>query len=848
MGARGSAADLDRPVHVVHIIHSLGAGGAESALVELAGSARRAEVELTVIALSDAVDHHAAVRLREAGVTVHELHAGRYDLRAVGRVTRLLRRLRPDLVHTHLKHADLVGGLAARRLGLPAVSTLHVIEPPPAGWPDRVRIGLAVLARRRLFARVIAVSSAQQDWYRSLTGRADGLVRIPNGVAHPGPTDPRAVRTELGVRPGELLAVTVSLLRPEKGHALLLDAVRRYAGDPPLVFALAGDGELLPELTDRVAADPILRDRVRLLGYRSDVDALLAAADLVIQPSLADALPTAVISALAAGRPVVATAVGGLPDLITPQCGRLVPAGDPDALAAAVAEVVGDPALRRRLGLAARERHRRCFSAVGWAKQLRALYDEVLGERTPSGTSPDHRLVTARAGDQVENGSPGRDPIRSAAVLSAFELEPADNGKSVVLTGFLRHLADRLGPERVHYLHVGRPLTGLPADLAGIRLHELGRPTRRDQLRSAIMQAGLRGRSLQETFTASATVTAAVGDTLAALDVDLLIMDTIRMAQHVPAGGPDRTRRILYLDDLFSVRYRRMLEVLRHSDTGFDPLGQFGGFIPRRLQPLTRLPASRNLLLRLESRRVARSERRAARASDLPVLLNQREANLLAGDIGQDVAVLPPSLRVRSGPARSWHGAADFAFVGLLSVPHNHDGLSWVLDEVMPALLRERPDARLRVIGHGAGPALVAAAERWAGRVTLHGYVADLDSALAGVAALITPLRFGSGIKIKTLEALARGLPVVSTAVGAEGIVEADVAGLRIADRPEPFARAMSIMADPARRPLESAGARRLFATRFAPGPVAGAYDAVFGTDPRPPSSAAAPMKVSGDG
>lgn len=834
-----------RRLRVAHIIHSLGAGGAEAVLVELVEPARRAGIDLVVIGLSDAEDNRTAVRLDEAGATVYQLHASRYDLRAVERVRKILVREHVVLVHTHLKHADLVGGLAAQLAKVPAVSTLHVIESEPTDAAHRARVRAAVLARDSFFARIIALSTAQRNWYSSISG-ADGdrVVLLPNGVGEPAPVKDRAtVRAELGIDDATTLAVTVSLMRPEKGHAVLLDAIR--AGDRrwgPMVFALAGDGPLLDQLRADVAADEVLSRRVRVLGFRTDIDELLQAADLVVHPSLADALPTALISALAAGRPVVASSVGGIGDIIAPGCGVLVPPSDPTALAEAISGVVADADSIH--GVAGRARYEDVFAADVWAGRLRDLYDQVLSERTrraparpPLALVPipesDNEIPTLA--DQWEEGP----VVRRAAVISAVTLSPADNGKSVVINGFLRHLVDRLGAENVHYLHIGTHLTEIPADLAGLRVHELGRPGRRDLVGSALVHAGLRRRSLQESFTASPAVATAVRWTLASIDADLEVIDTVRMAQHVRPESPTRARRVLYLDDLFSVRYQRMLEVLENDDSGFDPLGQFSGFIPRPLQFLTRQRISRDTLLRIEARRVARSERRAARDSDLPLLLNHHEADQLEREIGVEVAVVPPLLTSQEVKGYHWSGRPDFAFVGLLSIPHNHDGVVWFLEEVLPRLLELRPDARLHLIGRGAGGTLEQAAHRWPNHVILHGFVNDLDAALSGMAALITPLRFGSGIKIKTLDALARGLPVVTTGVGAEGIVAQSRPGIRIADDPAEFAAELAALADPDHHRRESVGATSTFTELFAPEPVKRVYDRVFGTSPRLASTAA---------
>ena len=372
---------------VAHVIHSLGAGGAEAVLEHLAPAARAASIEVIVVGLSDAADNRTAQRLRAAGVTVHELHRGRYDLTAVLTVARLLRSERVDVVHTHLKHADVVGGLAARLVGCPAVSTLHLIEAVPAGRLGVARVRLAAAVRGRLMRTTIVLSRAQHRWYAAWAPHVTSLTIVPNGVAEPAPSRPRAgVRTELDVRPGQVLALTVSLMRPEKGHADLLQALRGIPLDVPLVVALAGDGPLEARIREQVVGDPLLRDRVRVLGFREDVDDLLAACDLVIHPSREDALPTALVSAIASRRAVVATDVGGIADIVGGGVGELVPSGVPRDLAAAVTALVADPQRRQEQGERGRARYERDFSATVWAGRLREVYVEAL--QPPSASRP----------------------------------------------------------------------------------------------------------------------------------------------------------------------------------------------------------------------------------------------------------------------------------------------------------------------------------------------------------------------------------------------------------------------------------------------------------------------------
>jgi glycosyltransferase involved in cell wall biosynthesis len=410
----------------------LGAGGAETVLVELAKAAPPG-LRLIVVGLSDArnddrIDNRVAAELRELGTTVYELRAARYDPTAAFRLAKILRDERVDVVHTHLKHADIVGGLAAKLAGLPSVSTLHTIDIPTSKM-HRLRVRTAVFARRSLSSTVIALSTAQLRWYHEYAGGHAAVTMIPNGVMEPQPTrDPASIREEIGVPPDALLALCVSLMRPEKGHAELLEAVRLVSPDSPVVFALAGDGPLLVNIRSIVQSDVLLRGRVRLLGFRSDVDDLVSACDFVVQPSLEDALPTALISALASGRPIVATNVGGIPDIVGPGCGILVDPR-PSSLSAAIAEMVdtirSKPEAVQAIRRVARERYETRFSAETWVRGLREVYQGAIDSRraATSADAGDRRRITlvefspsgglfqlglqlgealARAGDEVE--------------------------------------------------------------------------------------------------------------------------------------------------------------------------------------------------------------------------------------------------------------------------------------------------------------------------------------------------------------------------------------------------------------------------------------------------------------
>lgn len=380
-------------LNVAHIIHSLGAGGAEAVLAELARAAPLAGLRPIIIGLSDAhsgadVDRRAVSQLRDCGATVYEMQGARYSPGLVMTLAKVLRDERVDIVHTHLKHADVVGGAAARLVRLPSVSTLHVIE-VPTSWAHRLRVDVAVQARRRLSRTVIALSTEQRRWYSRYAGPDAPITILPNGVAEPNVTQDRAsIRTQLAVPEDAAFGLCVSLMRPEKGHADLLEAIRQLPDDPPVVLALAGDGPLLHSVRATVESDLGLRSRTHVLGYRHDIANLLAACDFVVQPSLEDALPTALIAALAAGRPIVGTNVGGIPDIVAPGCGFLVDAGDPSALRAGIAQMVqvihNDVPALAAMRRAARERYESHFSAQVWVQNLRRVYEKAIDMQSES--------------------------------------------------------------------------------------------------------------------------------------------------------------------------------------------------------------------------------------------------------------------------------------------------------------------------------------------------------------------------------------------------------------------------------------------------------------------------------
>lgn len=361
------------------LIDLLDVGGAGLVLAEFAAVAADGGIDLSVGYLKEVSTGHAAARLRAAGIEPHCAGIGRHlGPAALRAVRRQLAELRPELVHTHLGYADLVGGPAAASLRIPVVSTLH-----SHAWPGDLRARAMLramsLARRASAARVIAVSEAARAAYLgSGADRPDRVVVVRNGIAGVArPGTGRGVRVELGIAPEELVVAMVSSLRPEKAHDVAFAAVGQLLERfPALRLLVVGDGPLRNEVAR--AARP-LGDRALLAGHRDDVMAVLDAADVLLHPSRHDALPTTIIEAMACSVPVVATDVGGIPELVTDGVSGVLVDAPPSAsaLARELASLLRDPARRRALATAGRERFEREFTAAAWVRRVRAVYDGV---------------------------------------------------------------------------------------------------------------------------------------------------------------------------------------------------------------------------------------------------------------------------------------------------------------------------------------------------------------------------------------------------------------------------------------------------------------------------------------
>lgn len=362
----------DRPV-VLLAIKGLGIGGAEKLISEAAPFWDRQSYDYRVAYFLPWKDQ-LVDEITAHGVEVDMIGGKRgLDSAAGARLRRLVRESEAAVVHVH---SPAVAVLARIVSPAPVVYTEHNVV-------DSYREPTRSLNRLTYSrnAAVIAVSDAVAASVAGFAGPSAHVIR--NGVSCEVAADEaEAVRRELGIGPDRPLVVHVGNIRPYKGHRNLLAAASTIRTSIPDVLIVSVGVEKNPGDLEALVAETAaqgLSDTIRFIGRRADARAFLAAADVVVNPSDVEGLPIVVLEAMSLARPIVATAVGGVPSLIIDgETGLLVPPADPTALAAGVVRLLDDPALGTQLGLASADLAERHYSLKAMVREVESVYSEVL--------------------------------------------------------------------------------------------------------------------------------------------------------------------------------------------------------------------------------------------------------------------------------------------------------------------------------------------------------------------------------------------------------------------------------------------------------------------------------------
>jgi len=356
------------PLRITHLVSSLKVGGMEQFVVRLANAQQRRGHIVSILALHDGPLHSGV----DNGIRCLVPRSTSTLTRALSAMS-MLALMRPQVIHAHNETALHYGLLGKSITGARLLVTEH-------GFPqDSVRS--ATGREKAGVDTVVAVSAATAAAVEAIWGRSDVQV-IHNGIAPARPIIARQdMRKALRLAPDDVVGICVARIDGRKGHDDLLLAIARI---PRVQMLIVGSGAQQYAL-EKLAAALGVDDRVQFLGHRTDVPDLLSASDFFVLPSLSEGLPMSILEAMAAGLPIVATAVGGVEELVEAgRQGLIVQPSTPDDLATAIGELSADADLRRRYGESARQRVAAGFSFDRMVDRYDDIYALSIGGRVHS--------------------------------------------------------------------------------------------------------------------------------------------------------------------------------------------------------------------------------------------------------------------------------------------------------------------------------------------------------------------------------------------------------------------------------------------------------------------------------
>ena len=373
-------------MRVLWIIDGLGPGGAENMMPTLLKQLCERGVESRVCVLQVKAGNPLAEEVERLGIQVDVLNVAR--LRSPGNLPRLIRYVRqyqPDIIHTQLEASDIFGTLVAKILGIPTLTTLHTLDVKPktkrSYWRNLIRWRIL----NSFCDQIIAVSEITRQHYVALGLRPEKIITLYNGVDMqrfiPFGRSEAKTRRVLDVPDDSIVMVTVAVLREAKGIQYMLQAMPAILKKfPNAYYVVVGDGAYGDPLKALVASLSI-EGRVLFLGHRSDIPAILAESDLFVFPTLMDALPTVLLEAMAVGKPIVSSRVGGIPEILEHEVNALlIRPATPAELSDSCIRVLSDRDLKQRLSASARNAVEERFDVRKQAGILVDTYGRLASE------------------------------------------------------------------------------------------------------------------------------------------------------------------------------------------------------------------------------------------------------------------------------------------------------------------------------------------------------------------------------------------------------------------------------------------------------------------------------------
>jgi glycosyltransferase involved in cell wall biosynthesis len=374
---------MNNPINIAYIIDGLGMGGAERLMIPILKHLDRKRFNPRICALQSKGDNPLAEDIRALGAPVDELTIPYLrDLNAIPRLRNYLHEHGIALVHTQLEFSNILGNIAAKSLRLPSVCTVHVLPSDGARARSKLHQQAEWLALKYFCDRVLTVSEDTRQSYIARSGiPARKLTALHNGIDFSpylcldSSLVRASVRDEFRIPQDAHLIVTVAVLRPPKGIDRMLQAMPAVLEAlPNTYYLIVGDGAHRQELeneTKRLNLTGI----VLFAGMRKDIPRLLVASDLFVLPTLTEALPTVLAEAMAARLPIIASAVGGIPEMVTDgDNGFLVPPSQPSELSRACLAVLSSEPTRRRMSENGWQVVNQKFKIENQVRQLEQIY------------------------------------------------------------------------------------------------------------------------------------------------------------------------------------------------------------------------------------------------------------------------------------------------------------------------------------------------------------------------------------------------------------------------------------------------------------------------------------------
>lgn len=370
---------------IVYLIDGLGWGGAERLMIPILSNINREHFQPRVCVLHNKDGNPVAAELQKINIPVDNVLIRHLrEINGQKKIINYLQETNADLLHAQLEFATVLGGLAAKWLSIPAVATLHTLPLQKKNLKLRLHDSLENFVLRNFFNPVISVSEETRIAYKHFAKiRDDKSCVIYNGIDlnlfTPNQKNRASILRKFGIPPDAIVLITVAVLRELKGIQYMIQAMPAIVSVKPNVYYLIiGSGEHAQALQNEAKKSGV-DEHIIFAGARTDIPELMPAGDLFVLPTLTEALPTVLAEAMASGLPILASHVGGVPEMVQDGInGRLIPPAQPEILTSAALEMLSNTEALRQMGSVGRQIVEEKFNIKSQVAQLENLYLRLL--------------------------------------------------------------------------------------------------------------------------------------------------------------------------------------------------------------------------------------------------------------------------------------------------------------------------------------------------------------------------------------------------------------------------------------------------------------------------------------